>query len=214
MASFELPNEFRILRTLSGLGKPTLKIRLAPLLTAAFLLTIVYFPLVQGTGDCSCSSPACIISPPCKFSSAACVQHSQLTPSWPSSCAILYPLELVETPLVSSRSGCVWLSHHNSMVDTILHCWAHNHCLLTCPRCVHGFAGLMVLKTNPSDPLPVEIMLGSLGCRGTCVEQGVKERRKHGASFKDQRFQLQTLLFCNLGYFLAVHVEKKRGIVW
>ena len=127
----------------------------------------------------------------------------------------LYPLELVETPLVPSRSGCVWLSHRNSMVDTILHRWARNHCLLTCPCCVCGFAGSMLLKTNPSDPPPEEITLGSLGCRCTCVEQGVKERRReHGASFKDQRFQLQTLLFCNLGYFLAVHMEKKRGIVW
>lgn len=101
------------------------------------------------------------------------------------------------------------------MVDTILHRCAHNHCLLMRPRCVQGFAGLMVLKTNPSDPPPEEIKLRSLGCRCTCVGQGVDERRReHGASFKDQHFQLQNLLFCNLGYFLAVHMEKKRGIVW
>lgn len=126
----------------------------------------------------------------------------------------LYTSELIETLLVPSRSGCVWLSHHNSMVDTILHHWAHNHCLLTCPYCVCGFAGSMVLKPNPSNPPPEEIALGSLGCRRTCVEQGVKERRReHGAPFKNQHFQLQSLLFCNLGYFLTVHMEKKRGIV-
>lgn len=39
-------------------------------------------------------------------------------------------------------------------------------------------------------------------------------RREYGESFKDQHFKLQALLFCNLGYSPAVHMEKKRGIVW
>jgi len=88
----------------------------------------------------------------------------------------LYPFELVEAALVPSRCGCVWLSHHTSTVDITLRCWARNHCLLTCPCCVQGFAGLMVLKTNPSDPPPKEIILGFLGCRCICVEQGEEKR--------------------------------------
>lgn len=133
----------------------------------------------------------------------------------PSPVSSLYALDIVEALLEASRSRCVRLSHHASMVDTILHCWACSHCLLTCPHCAQGSAGSMVLKSNLSDPPPEEIILGSLGCRCTCVERGVKERRReHGPSFKDQHFQLQDLLFCNLGYFLAVHMEKKRSIVW
>lgn len=51
VASFELPDEFLIENTPSGLGKSTFKTQSAPLLTATFLLTIVQPTHVQGTSD-------------------------------------------------------------------------------------------------------------------------------------------------------------------
>lgn len=147
MASFELPDEFLILNTPSGLGKPTFKIQSAPLLTATFLLTVVYSTHVQGTSDCSCSFLACTPQ------ILTCCMCAMLTPDPILALLQLYPLELVETPLAPSRSGYVWWSHHTSMVPTMLHCGAHNHCPLTC-CCMCRFADSMVIKTNTSDPDP------------------------------------------------------------
>lgn len=153
-----------------GLGKPAFKTQLISLPVSAFLLTIVYSPLVT-RALVTALVPSLPSFPPTKFSPAACVWwHLLLTLSWPSSCDILscfIPwtwLKLLWYPVGMDVFGCLttsaWKTLSCIVGPAVTVCW---HVLMVCE-------GLQVLKANPSDPPVEEIMLGSLGCRPACVE--------------------------------------------